>query len=180
MFANGDSAVVAVQVPADRILSTPRSGVGCLSEHEFVVLAPKDGMPADEVLMNRAVSSAGQPEYASDWWKNAKEGNAVDVGLVPPDGTTWSVEEDAPPISGWSVGDGKYVSLAAPVHDLPNIVGQAEAGVGSPIFKVTPAYGAKILVVVDPGGTNLGIGEGFALPATVPLLPMKPLVPKAK
>lgn len=40
---DGYGVVVTARIPVERIFSTPLTGIGCLSESEFVVLAPKNG-----------------------------------------------------------------------------------------------------------------------------------------
>ena len=43
-FSEGrESVVVRTTLPIERIFSTPLTGLGCLFESEFVVLAPPDG-----------------------------------------------------------------------------------------------------------------------------------------
>jgi hypothetical protein len=45
--------MMAAQVPASQILSTPRTGFGCLNEHEMVVLGNVNNATIEDTKENR-------------------------------------------------------------------------------------------------------------------------------
>lgn len=62
-FAGPNGHVIAMKVPADRIFSTAMTGIGCLPEHEVVVLNHPE---------NRAVVVPGDPSTKSAFWRDAR------------------------------------------------------------------------------------------------------------
>jgi len=63
-FAGQDGHVIAMKVPAERVFSTAMTGLGCLPEHEVVVLNHPE---------NRAVVVPGRDENQSKFWESAKK-----------------------------------------------------------------------------------------------------------
>ena len=63
-FTGSDGRVIAARVPVARILSTPRTGFGCLGESEMVVLGGKDRMvtvPSNASARANAVTASNLP-----------------------------------------------------------------------------------------------------------------------
>jgi 2'-5' RNA ligase len=69
----GYATLISSSVPASRILSTARTGFGCLSEKEVVVLAAKHGASDDLSIVAAARGETNLPGSAGSFWDKAAQ-----------------------------------------------------------------------------------------------------------
>lgn len=79
---NGEPILVAVRVPAERILGSARTGFGCLGENEYVVIGQKQFSDADIAVVGK-VRAEGLINNEEWFWKQAAESTGEASSSLP-------------------------------------------------------------------------------------------------
>lgn len=177
LFTGSNPALIAVKVPADRILATPRSGWGSLREHEFVVLAPQEGQAVDKAIVMRQRDSFRFPRDTESFFNAAKD-TFTEFGTG---GSKWKFTETAvtPKV-------GQHFAVAIPEYEgieqghKPVFEKLGEPAGGEFGAKVVDADGATIY---SPGAdlySKLESGDIIYIKETTPLqqATLVPVAPK--
>lgn len=148
-FTGDNSAMIGVRVPISRIMGTARTGFGCLSEQEFVVLASSTGETDVGVLglgetftdIARNISGQGPEVY---WGRAAIQTSGLDT-------YEWRVAADFQ-LDQVVEYQGKQYAVLGPHTDYTagKTVTQLIAQDGSGIVEVPPSERLRYLPGVQP------------------------------
>ncbi len=99
----GDHEVVSIiKLPVERILSTSRTGFGCLNESEVTVLG---GANIESIVVSKSMRDPDEDEYDDDYYEEDEDGQAVQEIKTPPETLDQLIER-----AFFEFNDGNYTA----------------------------------------------------------------------